>query len=79
MNLRSALLYLRNLAAIGLQPGQRFSNSLTGGVEAAVMLQEDLSEASLLRNFSLFLNQHFPTLRAVRDSPYSITKVSSFC
>ena len=57
-------------------PDRRFSNSLTGGIEVAVRLQEDLSEASLLETLRLFLLQCFPTFRAGSGSPYSITTVS---
>ena len=78
-NLWSALLYLQNLVAIVLQPGRRFSNSLTGNMEAAVRLPEGLSGASLLENLRLILHQRFPTSKAGSGPPYSITTVSCLC
>ena len=78
-NLRSALLYLQNLVVIVLQPGRRFSNSLTGDMEVAVRLPEGLSEASLLENLCLFLHQRFRTLRAGSGPPYLITTNSCLC
>ena len=64
---------------IVLQPGRRFSDSLTGDMEVAVRLPEGLSEASLLENLCLFLHQRFRTLRAGSGPPYLITTVSCLC
>ena len=78
INLRSGLLYLWDLAAVGLKPGRRFSNSLTEDMDAAIRLQEDLSEALLLENLCLLLYQRFPILRADNGPLYSIITVSCF-